>query len=323
MRVALLALLVLLVTLIFPIRSHRLEGFSDMNITASVEEEVIRTYNMILQRDPTMDELKSVTKDIQQQNLNFYTLRLILVDSDEYQRMVKTQTNTVSPELLKMIAERDYLARIIKIYEEVFQKKIPSDLVLPYHDLYVHVFKNNDRLLRNMYLDDRYGTFETELLSSINLDRDQLFAIYDRIYGMKEVPSSSWMPVAPLDADIEKNKFRLTDGREIWYKGLPSAPEPQPFYQLQEGSVGTNVSDWSVNDAIPGDLVIPPWRDRAPMVETETSPMLPPTTPPPPVTVTTGVPGTPQAPLQSGLGSTSLSTSPLTVSPSLPSGNNL
>jgi len=269
------------------------------NITSSIEEEVIRSFQTILQRDPTIEELKTVTKDIQQGNSSIHKLQLQMISSDEYQRMMKTQSNTVTPELMRVIAEREYLEKIGNIYRDVFEKKIPSDLVLPYHDLYVFVFKRDDLLLRNLFLDPRYEQFEEDVLSSKELNREDLFDLYNTTFVRKD-------PRTPVEM-------------------------PKAAYMVPEGSLASDASMWVEMDKNIGGTVIPPWKSldqeettyslyekedgqAAPPVEVR-PPVMPPTTPPaqvPPVDVSESLPQ-PRAPLQGSLVGANLSTSPLTV----------
>lgn len=275
------------------------------NITASTEEEVIRSFQSILQRDPTIEELTKITTDIQQGNSSIHKLQVQMVSSDEYLRMVKTQSNTVTPELLRVIAEREYLAKIGELYQDVFQKKIPGDLVLPLHDLYVYVFKRSDLTMRNLFYDSRYPQFEQDMLSTKELNREDLFDLYNTTFVRRD-------PRTPVEM-------------------------PKATYMVPEGSIASDASMWTSMDDSSGALgttVIPPWKSPdqeeatyspyekedgtppAPPAEV-TRPILPPTTPPSqvsPVDVN-APPPQPNAPLQGSLVGTNLSTSPLTTEP--------
>ena len=199
------------------------EGFE--NITSSTEEEVIRSFNSILQRDPTIEELTKITKDIQLGNSSIHKLQLQMISSDEYLRMAKTQSNTVTPELMRVIAEREYLAKIGELYKDVFQKRIHGDLVLPYYDLYAYVFKRSDLTLRNMFFDPRYPQFEVDVLNSKELNRKVLFDLYNTTFVRRD-------PRTPVEM-------------------------PKATYMVPEGSIASDASMWTPADAA---TVIPPWK---------------------------------------------------------------
>lgn len=237
---------------------RRKETFENMTFT--LEEEIIRTYNSILGRDPSMDELKGLVADMNAKKIDFYTLRLMLINSDEYMRIVKTQTNTVSPDLLRMIGEREYVAKVERIYKEEMGNKLQSSLVLPYHDLYVHVFRNNDRLLRNMFKDDKYGQFEKDVLATVGLDREKLFALYDRVYGLKEIPVPSWWPTVSMGEEIAKNKFKDAEGKDVWYRAPSTSAPPVADYIIKPKSFDNAASMWQANYADLDKGVTYPWK---------------------------------------------------------------
>jgi hypothetical protein len=283
---------------------YRTEGFTT-NDTVSDHEKIIQTYNEILQRDPTVKELKSVKYNMETNDLNFYKLRIILYSSDEYSQIVKMQTNSATPELKKMIVEREYVEKINEIYKDMFDEKINSDLVLPYHDLYVYKFNLTDALLKAMFQDDRYGDFEVEVLATNDLDRDKLFDIY---YENYEKPRGK-----------KKKKAKV----------IPSSL-PQPYYILVASAIGNDAAPWKVSNGKVKNKIYPPWKspddpeftyhrnveydDQAGYEEPTglQSSIYPSTKKPKPVDMYKPLP-IPQAPLQPTLLGMNLSFSPLTM----------
>jgi len=272
--------------------------------SGSDNEKIIQTYNEILQRDPTVSELKSIKKSMKKKNLNFYKLRVLLYSSDEYYRIIKIQTNTTTPELMIMIAQQKYVEKINKIYKDTFNKKINSDLVLPYQDLYDYKFKLKDDKLKEMLQDERYNDFEEEVLATNGLDRDMLFDIYHDKYEKKH----------------DKNKKKS--------KVIPAYP-PQPYYILTGSSIANDASSWEESDSKASSKIIPPWknsnqpeltyhknidRDKQEKYEENIGMktfIFPSTSRPKPVDVNKPLP-LPKYPLQSTLIGSKLSTTPLT-----------
>ena len=296
-------LIVIVITVAY--KYYRTEGFTS-NDTVSDHEKIIQTYNEILQRDPTVKELKSIKYNMENNDLDFYKLRILLFSSDEYYRIVKMQTNTTTPELKKMIVEREYVEMINEIYKDIFNKKIKSDLVLPYHDLFTYKFKLNKDMLKDMFKDDRYDDFEKEVLATNGLDRDKLFDIYYEEYEKEQ----------------GKNKKKTK---------IIAATPPRPYYILIGSSIANDASSWKISGDKVKNKIYPPWKspddpelryhrnidygDEEPGYEETTglqSSILPSTRKPTPVNINKPLP-IPQSPLQPSLLGINLSTTPLTM----------
>ena len=279
------------------------EGF--VNITNTNEESIIRAYNSILHRDPSPDELMLALDDIREKRKTMHELGMELVNSDEYQRYTKTQTNSISPDLIRILAEDEYLKKVKKIYMDVFNKMIDHNLVLPYNDIYVHLFGRSDSRLISMFKDERYPGFEKDVLESqkLDLDRDKLFAFYEKTFS-KDAPARK-------------------EG------------EPQPMYLVSENTLASDAGMWVPSDEDVGRTVQTPWRSASQEEATYkrfvpegtqfvfstpislTEPIMPPFKSKQPVVV--GRLPVPKPPLQDELvGAASLSTTPLTLPNKMP-----
>ena len=73
-----------------------LEAFTD---GATVEDQVVSTYNTVLDRQPTAKELVDASRDIKASKLSILGLRQRLMDSDEYIQLIKMQSNALTPEI--------------------------------------------------------------------------------------------------------------------------------------------------------------------------------------------------------------------------------
>lgn len=251
------------------------------NITGSAEEEVVQAFNTILMRDPTTNELRIASMLIRAGDMDAHALQTALISSDEYQRLVKLQSNTVSPELMRMIASREYLGRVSAIYKDIFKTTIPTDLLLPYNDLYTMMMGREDTTFRNMLLDPRYAEFEMAVLAEEELNRDALFSMYNSVF-VNNTP-------------------------------IVKPTEPIPSYMTPEGTIGSNASMWTANDNVSIGTVIPPWKDRGQAETTyalydegETASPLPTVAS---MDTRTSVPSGPMPPLQGEVVGTSLATS--------------
>lgn len=276
---------------------HSMEHF--INVTNTNEEEIIRAYNSLLYRDPSSRELKTAIYDIKAKRTTMYKIQMDLINSDEYQRYVKTQTNSTSPDLIRVIAEDKYLMKVKQIYMSVFNRKINHNLVLPYNDIYLYIFKKNDTKLRSMFKNKRYPKFEKDVLEDVklNLDRDKLFTLYEKSFHEK----------APAR----------------------QAGEPQPMYLVKENTLASDAGMWISDDKDIGTKVETPWRSTTQEEVTYksfvpegtqfvfgqpvslTEPIMPPFKTKQPVVV--GNRPVPKPPLQDKLVGISLSINPLTL----------
>lgn len=243
---AIVAAIILLIVAMFWSCTSRKEFFS-VSENTNTEYNIIRTYRYLLQRDPTPDELKSVKQDMLENNMSFYTLRQLLVDSEEYQRILKTQSDDIAPELFKMMTDRDQIEHIGKMYKEVLKRNMRSEMALPYHDLYVYVFKTNDDLLKDMFMSKDLGSFEKEIMNTSELDRDKLFALYDRMYGIKDIEVPDWWPSLSIRKGTEKERF-------VMPKILYADDKPR--------SIASDAGYWQMNyTALPFEMT-PPWKEE-------------------------------------------------------------
>jgi hypothetical protein len=103
----------------------------------TLEERVMDMYASVLQRQPSAKELIEATRNLHDGTWTEDGLRQRLIDSDEYQRLIKTQSNGLAPELQKMVADRALVRRIAVIFAEERKAAVPAHLVLPLKDVYV------------------------------------------------------------------------------------------------------------------------------------------------------------------------------------------
>ena len=155
------------------------EPFVDLDFT--LEEQIIRVYQEVLQRVPTSKELVADTRALSDKVLTIQGLEQRLIDSDEYQRIIKMQSNELAPELRKMVSDRALMDLVSKIYQEERKKKIPEDMVLPLKDIYIYL-DYNEYALRAMLRTSTYPRFEEDVLATKDLDKTKLIEIFNQYY---------------------------------------------------------------------------------------------------------------------------------------------
>jgi hypothetical protein len=155
-----------------------------------MEERVIRMYEEVLDRQPSATELINSTRDIKSDTITWDGLRQRLMDSDEYERSIKLQSNTLSPELDKMLADSRLIREIAAIYRNVKGSDVPNHMILPLRDLYV-VINYNPFTLAAILKDKKYDAFVEDVGRVRELDKAKLIEMYTSTFNQTEIAQRS------------------------------------------------------------------------------------------------------------------------------------
>ena len=169
-------LIILVAFLLFRIYKDK-KYFENFENSSDISSNVIKIYYENLKRSPTSDELQKHTKEIFDGNYDYNELELRLVNSDEYQRLVKTQTDTILPETSRILEEKQVVDRIKKIYLKVRESECPVQMYLPLKDMYIY-FDYNIYKFVALVRDTKYSDFQRDILQISNLSRDKLIDLY-------------------------------------------------------------------------------------------------------------------------------------------------
>ena len=113
------------------------------------EDEVIVTFNQILNRNPTADELVMYAKMWKTDpKFNQDKLILILTSTDEYKRFEKIQTNEVNGTLLGGVTERQIALTVENMYAQATGKQIDQDTQKFLHKKFVE-YKLDEKKLKD------------------------------------------------------------------------------------------------------------------------------------------------------------------------------
>lgn len=154
--------------------------------TTSIEEQVISLYDTVLQRQPSSKELVQATRNLYEGSWTIDGVRQRLIDSEEYQRLVKVQTNGLAPELQKMVSDRALIQRIGTIYLEEFKRNVPTHMVLPLKDVYV-LLDYNEYSFRAFLRADKYKYFEDDVKSGgMTVDKEAVTTLIEKHMGSIE-----------------------------------------------------------------------------------------------------------------------------------------
>ncbi len=155
--------------------------FENFENSSDVSENIIKIYYDNLQRAPTSEELKKQSKDILDKTYDYKELELRIVNSDEYQRLIKTQTVTILPETSRVLEEKELIARIKRIYLKIREKECQKEMYLPLKDLYIY-FEYNIYKFVALLRDTKYAEFEDIVKNDANLSRESLITLYSSMF---------------------------------------------------------------------------------------------------------------------------------------------
>ena len=195
-------------------KNENVETFAD---TPLVEDAVIKTYNQVLDRHPNSKELRRDSAAIRDKTLTYDGLRQRLIDSDEYQRITKVQSNSLAPELPKMVSDRTILTRIAEVYKIENTRPLPKYMLFPLKDIYIRL-DYNENALRAMYRTTTYRQFEEDVRFAKGLDYQDLMKLFDTYFnkdklitaGAKLEPLPHVSAADPIGADIKNTKVQRT-----------------------------------------------------------------------------------------------------------------
>lgn len=168
---------------------------------STMEEHVIALYETILQRQPSSKEMIDATRNLYNGTWTEVGLRQRLIHSDEYQRMIKLQSNDLAPELQKMIADRALVQRISVLYKEERKETIPEHMVLPLKDVYV-MLEYNEYAFRAFLRNKKFKYLEEDVKSgSSSLDKETLKAYIEKEMGSLDTFVAEGEKIAKAEAE--------------------------------------------------------------------------------------------------------------------------
>jgi len=146
-------------------------------ISTEENQYLIELYLSVLDRNPTSAELSKHIKALDRNEYTMGELEIRLYNSEEYKRLVKTQSNVLSPEMSRMIEEKEVIAYVKDLYQRVLSKKPIKDILLPLRDLFIY-FDYNAYKFMALLRHTKYMDFEEEFKSNKNLSKEALIELY-------------------------------------------------------------------------------------------------------------------------------------------------
>jgi hypothetical protein len=178
--------------------SKKEEGFTTLSGT-TVEERIMRIYEFVLQRVPSSKELIDASRNIVDGVWTELGLRQRLMDSEEYQRMIKVQSNGLTPELPKVISDRELIKHIAKIYQEERKETIPLNMILPIKDIYI-ALDYNEYALRAFLRSDKYVYFAEDVRMTKDVEKEAVILLVQKHMGGVEAVTEKGKALAIEEA---------------------------------------------------------------------------------------------------------------------------
>jgi hypothetical protein len=162
-----------------PIDDLYLPSINDKN-NNDKDYKILNMYKTILNRQPTPEEFRKSRK------LSEAQLKTNLLNTPEYNHMIKMQNNDVEGGLEGALAKEDMISLIIRIYKEERDSKIPNKIVLPLRDCFIYL-QYNEYLLRALLNHNNYQLFENDIINSVSLSKEKLYELFHKYFDLLEL----------------------------------------------------------------------------------------------------------------------------------------
>lgn len=176
--------------------------------TSDITEDIIDLYYKNLQRAPTSKELEDHVDAITNNEYDYREIELRLINSDEYQRLIKTQTNLILPETKRVVEEKDLVEIIARVYQRIRSKELQKAMFLPLKDMYIY-FQYNLYKFVAFLRDKNYAEFEELVSGDKKMTRESLIDLYLSMFDDSKLNYDA-NALEQLDASLPKGK-RLSD----------------------------------------------------------------------------------------------------------------
>lgn len=163
-------------------------GNVDMNSPENNNKKyaIIRLFKDLLYRNPTSRELNTYFRKIVNTQLDLKKLRNLIINSEEYRKVVNLQSNNANSDVVYSNAKVNTVNQISSLYFQELDEEIPKSLISPLKDIYVY-FQFNDYLFRALITNQRYSDFKSHILDSKDLKQSDIIDLLEQYYDMVEL----------------------------------------------------------------------------------------------------------------------------------------
>lgn len=180
--------------------------------------KIIKLFKDLLHRQPTSNELNNFSRKMINQTHDLDKIKRHIINTDEYIRVVKIQSNDPNPNLLYAETRKSLFAKIAEIYLTELNEEIPTNLLGQLNDVY-HYLQYNEYLLRAILVHSNFENFKNELLENKKLVKNDVIKVLKKYFILKEIKEKAndiqrYDKYNKKDANNIINEFNNTDKYE-------------------------------------------------------------------------------------------------------------
>lgn len=151
---------------------------------------IIKLYQDLLLRQPTNNELIENARKIHKGLIDMTKLRRQIVNSDEYQRLMKLQSNNPDNSLIYSVTKDNINAKISLLYKEELNNDIPLILLGPLKDIYNYL-QYNEYLLRAVFVNSNFPLFVEEIEETKSLKKNDIVKLFNKHFNLNDLKSKA------------------------------------------------------------------------------------------------------------------------------------
>ena len=162
------ALFLTAVVVLMLLHDVKVECFNDLSKDAEARTKttqmVLGVFMDVMRRPPSPAELDAYVKRVTLKGLTQFQLETILLNSDEYLRDVKNQSDDPQAELRRVVSEQYVLTHVVDMFQDVKGKQPVPQVIMPLKDMYQLLGPQDDERFRAFLGSKFYPDWENDVL---------------------------------------------------------------------------------------------------------------------------------------------------------------
>lgn len=152
---------------------------------------IIKLYKDLLHRQPTNVELNDYNRKMINNLTDLTKIRRHIINSDEYTRVIKLQSNETNQNLIYADARKNIYSIIAELYLLEVKEEIPNALLGPLTDVYYYL-QYNEYLFRAMLVHINFNNFKNELIEDkTSIVRNDIIDIWKQYFVITDIRNSA------------------------------------------------------------------------------------------------------------------------------------
>lgn len=196
---------------------------------ASIEQAVSEIYMEVLQRQPKGNEMVEATRDLESKRTTLDGLKQKLIDSSEYVMSIKTQDNSLAPELTKILSDKALIETLQKIFAEEKKQPLADALLIPFKDIYIHL-DYNEFTFRAFLRHNHYTIFVEDISREADLTQSKMLEIFAKHFDVEKLRKAGIKIAAEMGKGSLNTKNAGIRGRSIKESDHDSTAYLQSLY---------------------------------------------------------------------------------------------